>query len=120
MPASPATSGRPPDGRPARPLARRRHTDAACAGPKWTLELPGASRLRDAQAALDRAVGEAYAWGLPPALRDLEPLPLLLALNRRCAAAEDDGRTVAGPGLPLFCAGDGRFLSGDCLRMPER
>ena len=36
-----------------------------------TLELPGANRLRDAQDALDRAVGEAYAWGLPPALREL-------------------------------------------------
>ncbi|MEN6342192.1 MAG: DNA methyltransferase [Methanospirillum sp.] len=83
-----------------------------------TLELGGANPLRDAQAALDKAVGEAYAWGLPPALRGLEPLALLLALNQRCAAAEKEGREVAGPGLPAFCAGDGRFLSDDCLRMP--
>jgi hypothetical protein len=83
-----------------------------------TLELPGANRLRDAQAALDRAVGEAYRYGLPREIRDLEPLPLLLALNRRCAAAEGEGQTVIGPGLPAFCDGDGRFCSDDCLRMP--
>lgn len=83
-----------------------------------TLEIPGANRLRDAHAALDAAVGEAYAWGLPPELRDLEPLALLLALNQRCAAAETEGRAIAGPGLPPFCEGDGRFLSDDCLRMP--
>lgn len=29
-----------------------------------------------------------------------EPLPLLLALNQRCAAAEREGRPIAGPGLP--------------------
>ncbi|HIH03724.1 MAG TPA: hypothetical protein HA263_07745 [Methanoregulaceae archaeon] len=85
-----------------------------------TLELPGANRLRDALAALDRAVREAYRWGLPGELRALEPLPLLLALNQRCAVAERDGKTIAGPGLPAFCAGDGRFHSDDCLRMPER
>ena len=85
-----------------------------------TLDLPGANKLRDAQDALDRAVGEAYGWGLPPALRGLEPLPLLLALNQRCAAAEKEGAAIVGPGLPPFCEGDNRFLSSDCLRMPER
>ena len=50
-------------------------------------------------------------------LRDLEPLPLLLALNQRCAAAEREGGPVAGPGLPAFCEGDERFTSDDCLRM---
>lgn len=82
-----------------------------------TLELPGANRLRDAQAALDRAVGEAYRYGLPKDLRDLEPLALLLALNQRCAAAEQEGRPIVGPGLPAFCDGDGRFFSDDCIRM---
>ena len=85
-----------------------------------TLGVPGANRLRDAQAALNRAIGEAYRWGLPAELRALEPLPLLLGLNQCCAAAEGEGRTVAGPGLPAFCAGDGRFSSDDCLRMPGR
>ncbi len=56
---------------------------------------------------------------MPPALRALEPLALLLALNRRGAAAEGEGRSIAGPGLPAFCDGDGRFVSDDCLRMPE-
>ncbi|MGD9936861.1 MAG: DNA methyltransferase [Methanoregulaceae archaeon] len=83
-----------------------------------TLELPGANRLRDAQEALDKAVAEAYAWGLPPALRGLEPLPLLLALNQRCASLEREGRPVTGPGLPVFCEGDERFQSDDCLKMP--
>ena len=83
-----------------------------------TLELPGANRLRDAHEALDRAGGEAYAWGLPPALRSLEPLPLLLALNQRCAAAERQGLPIAGPGLPAFYNGDERFQSDDCLKMP--
>jgi hypothetical protein len=46
------------------------------------------------------------------------PLALLLALNQRCAATEGEGRGVAGPGLPVFCDGDDRFLSDDCLRMP--
>jgi hypothetical protein len=83
-----------------------------------TLELPGANRLRDAHAALDAAVAEAYAWGLPPALRELEPLALLLEMNRRGAALERGGRAIPGPGLPAFCDGDERFVSGDCLRMP--
>ncbi len=83
-----------------------------------TLELPGANRLRDAQVALDRAVGEGCRWGLPRDLRDLEPLALLLALNQKCAAGEREGRAIVGPGLPAFCAGDGRFQSDDCLRMP--
>ena len=80
--------------------------------------IPGANRLRDAQDALDRAVAEAYRWGLPPALRALGPLALLLALNQRCAALEREGRSIAGPGLPAFCDGDERFFSDDCLRMP--
>jgi hypothetical protein len=76
-----------------------------------TLELPGANRLRDAQAALDKAVGEAYQYGLPREMDALEPLPLLLALNQHCAAAEREGRLVVGPELPGFCDGDGRFFS---------
>jgi hypothetical protein len=43
-----------------------------------------------------------------------------IALNQRCAAAEREGRGVAGPSLPLFCEGDERFISGDCLAMPAR
>ncbi len=82
-----------------------------------TLELPGATGS-GAQAALDRTVGEAYHFGLSRRLRDLEPLALLLALNRRCAAAECEGRMVVGPELPAFCIGDGRFLSDDCPSMP--
>ena len=55
---------------------------------------------------------------MPPALRALGPLALLLELNRRCAAAEGEKRSIAGPGLPAFCDGDERFVSDDCLRMP--
>lgn len=63
-------------------------------------------------------MSEAYRYSLPGDLRDLEPLALLLALNQKCAAAEGEGRAVAGPGLPAFRVGDSRFLSDDCLRMP--
>ncbi|MEN6519474.1 MAG: hypothetical protein ABFC38_15095 [Methanospirillum sp.] len=63
-------------------------------------------------------MSEAYRYGLPRDLRDLEPLALILALNQKCAAAEGEGRAIAEPGLPAFCAGDGRFFSDDCLRMP--
>jgi geranylgeranylglycerol-phosphate geranylgeranyltransferase len=69
------------------------------------------TRLHDAQAALDRAVDEAHRHGLPRELRDLEPLPLLLALNQQCSAAENEGRAIAGPGLPASCAADGREQS---------
>ena len=64
------------------------------------------------------AVAEAHAWGLPPAPRDLEPLAILPALNRRCNWLEREGRVITGPGLPAFCDGDERFSSDDCLRMP--
>ena len=83
-----------------------------------TLELPGANRLRDAQATLDRAVAKAYRYGLPREMAGLEPLALLLALNRTCAAAEKESLPVVGPGLPAFCDGDSRFSSDDCRRMP--
>ena len=83
-----------------------------------TLELPGANRLRDAQAALDRAVGEAYAWGLPPALRGLEPLPLLLALNQRCAAAEGEGADRSpARACPRSATATAGSIPSDCLRM---
>lgn len=84
-----------------------------------TLELPGANRLKDAHEALDKAVDEAYRYGLPNEIRNLEPLQLLLELNRRCAAAEHNGHTIVGPGLPAFCSGDKRFLSDDCLKMED-
>ena len=43
---------------------------------------------------------------------------ILLALNQRCASLEREGRPVTGPGLPVFCEGDERFQSDDCLKMP--
>jgi hypothetical protein len=70
---------------------------------------PGELGLRRHEFAAERLRED----GLPRDLRYLEPLPLLLALNQKCAAAEREGRTVAGPGLPAFWAGDGRFLSDD-------
>ena len=80
--------------------------------------IPGANRLRDAHAALDPALGDAYRYGLPAELRGPEPLPLLLALDQKCVVAESEEHPIAGPGLPPFCDGDGRFLSDHCLRMP--
>ena len=66
-------------------------------------------RLKDARSshaltaapmALDRALAESYAWELPPALRELEPLALLLEMNRRGAALEREGRAVRLRRLP--------------------
>lgn len=84
-----------------------------------TLELPGANRLKDAHEALDKAVDAAYRYGLPNEIRNLEPLQLLLELNRQCAAAEHNGHTIVGPGLPAFCSGDKRFWSDDCLKIED-
>lgn len=60
-----------------------------------SLEQPGKHPLRDAQAALDSAVRDAYGMG-PRAV----PLAFLLDLNRRCANREKSGESITSPGLP--------------------
>ncbi len=79
-----------------------------------TLDLPGASPLKEAQAKLDHAVREAYAMS-----KSEDPLAFLLALNKIVADKEDAGETVTGPGLPLIAGANPAFVTGDFIRMPD-
>ena len=76
-------------------------------------ERPGRNDVKDAQAALDRAVDAAYGR---PAKSDL--LAYLFDLNAQCAAAEAAGTTVAAPGLPPWVSDRCTFVTDDCVRMP--
>lgn len=48
----------------------------------------------------------------------LYPVALPLVFGRGASLVEHEGRTLAGPGLPPFCAGDFQFFSDNCLRVP--
>ncbi|MBN4052767.1 hypothetical protein JYU07_00645 [Roseiflexus sp. AH-315-K22] len=78
-----------------------------------TLELPGKSELRDAHAALDAAVLEAY--GFNPK-KDL--LAQLLLLNLDVAARIDRGEPVTAPGVPPLYGDATDLVTGDCIRPP--
>ena len=75
-----------------------------------TLEEPGSTPLRDAQARLDTAVRAAYA--MP---KDADILAFLLALNQPCAAKEAAGEKITPPGLPLPVEEHGKFITSDCI-----
>ena len=87
----------------------------------WTLrqlyqaaEVDGPHPLKDAQAALDAAVGAAYA--VPD---DQDPVEFLLELNQLLAEDEAAGRKVRGPGLPDHLdPKDPRWFSTDCIEPP--
>lgn len=78
-----------------------------------TLELPGSNPLKDLHAVLDAAVLRAY--GFNPK-KDL--LKQLLDLNLSVAAAIEQGRPVAGPGVPAVFGDPSRLVSEDCI-LPE-
>jgi hypothetical protein len=88
----------------------------------WTLralyqaaEVDGRHPLKDAQAALDAAVADAY--GIPP---DQGPIEFLLELNLLVAEDEQQGRKVRGPGLPDHLdPKDPRWFSTDCIEPPK-
>jgi hypothetical protein len=75
-----------------------------------TLDLPGKNPLRDAHAALDRAVLAAYGFS---AKADL--LQQLLDLNGTVAGRIAAGAAVTPPGIPAGHPDPARLLSGDCL-----
>ncbi|HRQ72690.1 MAG TPA: hypothetical protein PLU35_06655 [Phycisphaerales bacterium] len=75
-----------------------------------TLELPGRSELKDAHAALDAAVLDAYAFA--PAA-DL--LTQLLNLNLTLAAALDRGDPATAPGIPPTYPTPEDLVTGDCI-----
>jgi hypothetical protein len=78
-----------------------------------TLELPGASPLKDAHVALDRAVLDAD--GFEPK-QDI--LAALLALNQTVAARIAAGQPVTAPGMPSDFPDPVALVTDDCIR-PE-
>lgn len=78
-----------------------------------TLELPGKNKLKDAHAALDAAVLDAYGF---KAKGDV--LKQLLDLNLKVARAIDKGDPVTGPGLPRGVRNPGKLVSTDCIAAP--
>jgi type II restriction/modification system DNA methylase subunit YeeA len=79
-----------------------------------SLELPGASPMKDAQAKLDQAVRDAYGMG-----KSQDVLAFLLDLNQTVANRENAGEPVVGPGLPPIVKERTKFASHDCIRMQE-
>jgi len=74
----------------------------------------GPHPLKEAQAALDAAVADAY--GMPA---DQSSTEFLLELNQLVAEDEEQGRKVQGPGLPANLEpGDPRWMSTDCIEPP--
>lgn len=78
-----------------------------------TLELPGNNLLKDAHAALDAAVLNAYGFS---ARKDL--LAQLLALNLDVAARIERGEAVTPPGIPAGYPKPDELVTDDCIR-PE-
>ncbi len=77
-------------------------------------EVPGYHPLKEAQAALDESVRQAY--GMP---KGQEPTEFLLELNKLVAEDEAEGRTVQGPGIPRGVdPKDPRLMSTDCIEPP--
>ena len=76
-----------------------------------TLELPGENPLKDAHAALDAAVLDAY--GFSPK-KDL--LAQLLALNLEVAQRIDASQPVTAPGVPADYPDPSRLVTDDCIR----
>ena len=83
---------------------------AACA-PYRTLELPGANPLKDAHAALDTAVLNAYGFS---AKKDL--LAQLLSLNQQVATNIENGSPVTAPGIPKNYPDAEKLVTEDCIR----
>jgi hypothetical protein len=102
--------------------ALRRTRDSLMSENGWSLrqlhqaaEVDGPHPLKDAQAALDAAVSEAY--GIPIGQG---PVEFLLELNQLVAEDESDGRKVRGPGLPDHLdPKDPRWFSTDCIEPPS-
>jgi hypothetical protein len=99
----------------------RRTRETLMADNRWSFrqlsqaaEVDGPHPLKDAQAALDAAVADAY--GIPP---DQSPVEFLLDLNQLVAEDEEQGRTVRGPDLPDHLdPKDPRWSSTDCIEPP--
>lgn len=99
----------------------RRVRDTLMSENGWSLralyqaaEVAGPHPLKDAQAALDDAVRQAY--GMP---EGQEAIEFLLELNQLVAEDEAEGRPVQGPGVPRgMDPRDPRWMSDDCIEPP--
>lgn len=78
------------------------------------LEEPGRSPIKDAQAALDQSVRDAYGMKAKDQI-----LAFLLDLNRVLAKAEERGEPVQGPGLPSCVSDQALFWSSDAIQAPS-
>ncbi len=76
-----------------------------------TLELPGKHPLKDAHAALDAAVLDAYGFS---AKADL--LKQLLDLNHVVSTREREGLPVTAPGVPSAYGDSSALITDDCIR----
>jgi hypothetical protein len=79
-----------------------------------TLELPGKNPLKDAHAALDKAVLAAYGFAPKGDL-----LGQLLALNLDVAGRIEAGEDVTPPGVPPTYAHRARLVTEDCIQPPK-
>ena len=79
-----------------------------------TLELPGASPLKDAHAKLDQAVRDSYGMK-----KSDDPLAFLLDLNQAVVNREDAGEAVVAPGLPPVVKDKSKLVTDDCISMPQ-
>jgi SAM-dependent methyltransferase len=75
------------------------------------MELPGKSPLKDAHAALDAAVLEAYGFSAGE-----EILSQLMELNLSVAARIDAGEAVTAPGVPSSYGDQTSLITDDCIR----
>ncbi len=86
-----------------------------------TLELPGQNPLKQAHAALDAAVADAYGFPHPlsPQSSSLSPPPdllaQLLALNLKVAADIEAGKPVTLPGVPAPYGSPNSLITTDCI-----
>lgn len=88
-----------------------KHTKGGLRALYRTLELPGKNPLKDAHAALDSAVLDAY--GFSPR-KDL--LAQILALNLEVASREDRYEPVTAPGVPPSYGDPSDLITDDCIR----
>ena len=75
------------------------------------LETPADHPLKQAHAALDKAVRGAYGMS-----GTVDPLAFLLDLNAEVATSEENGEPVQGSGLPSFINDRNAYVSKDCIK----
>lgn len=88
-----------------------RKVEGGLRGAYRNLELPGDNPLKDAHAALDRAVLEAYGFSEKDDL-----LAQLLALNLEVAERIEKNKPVTAPGMPENYGDPADLITADCIQ----